>query len=826
VNGDYCAWPPEPAPDVEVVARPDEQGAAWVAGSAGVGRYLLLRDAEHRVIELIRERHHARRLCELYEERHGAHLPLDTLVAFLTTLDDTGVLAGDRRGAVAQFGSDLYHRWSLFNPDRLFERIVRRVPWIWTKGFFWLSLAAMLLAGLLAAADGAELVSHVGTAVREHALWIVLAGVFVGVTHEFAHGLTCKAFGGRATEIGGLLIYYCLPALYCNVSGLHLIPERGRRLWVIAAGLYWQLLVGAGALLLWLAIDPHTWLGVVLLIVFCGAVLDAGFNGNPLIKLDGYYFLSQWLRIPNLMDRSHEWWRSHLRRWLLGSNEPAAPATARERRWLATFGLLSALYGLALRILIVWYLSVYLSDRYFTEGLLLSAAFVIFFSRTALGRLAAAVRRRVTSMETPMATMSLRSSLQRVRVPGAFALAAVCALAAPWTRSVGSYGTLLAVPEREHIVRAPEAATLVELHVQPGSYVEAGSRLARLGSLDLDRQVVSAREALARACAEEAGLMGELRVENERLARSDLRLAERAAELRDITMEAQQIERARRTPRPVLVPDDHPAYPPAFAVLRARAERQRAEVTEAEARMTRTQKLFNEGLVSRQEVEAAVVRVSTARSELLAAGETFEAASVDHARRHRAVEAEWATTLSERDGFRLSGHRLTSELQASRRLIETLENHLDLLLQAQARLALMTTVRGTVFGEDVRQRVGHAFAKGDEVLRVADTSELLVRIQVPEREIGSLRLGQPVRLKARAFPGQIFRGQVRRIGGSAEADASGQPTYRIELTIENPDGQLMPGMTAFARIDVARWSVGRVLMYTVGSLLRPELWML
>jgi Cu(I)/Ag(I) efflux system membrane fusion protein len=122
--------------------------------------------------------------------------------------------------------------------------------------------------------------------------------------------------------------------------------------------------------------------------------------------------------------------------------------------------------------------------------------------------------------------------------------------------------------------------------------------------------------------------------------------------------------------------------------------------------------------------------------------------------------------------------------------------------------------------------VGHAFAKGDEVLRVADTSELLVRIQVPEREIGSLRLGQPVRLKARAFPGQIFRGQVRRIGGSAEADASGQPTYRIELTIENPDGQLMPGMTAFARIDVARWSVGRVLMYTVGSLLRPELWML
>ena len=39
-----------------------------------------------------------------------------------------------------------------------------------------------------------------------------------------------------------------------------------------------------------------------------GSVLDVFFNTNPLIKLDGYYFLSQALRMPNLMDRSRGYW--------------------------------------------------------------------------------------------------------------------------------------------------------------------------------------------------------------------------------------------------------------------------------------------------------------------------------------------------------------------------------------------------------------------------------------------------------------------------------------------------------------------------------------
>ncbi len=223
--------------------------------------------------------------------------------------------------------------------------------------------------------------AHYGNYIlREHYVAVIVAGLLVGVTHEFAHGLTCKAFGGRATEVGVLLIYYFLPALYCNVSGIHLIPQRGRRLWVIAAGVYWQLLVGTLSLLAWFLLAPYTLLADLAFIFFCGSVLDVIFNGNPLIKLDGYYFLSQWLRMPNLMDRARDWRRGLLRRIVFGvPNVAASRFSRREQAILAVFGSLSFIYTLGLRCFIVIFIGSYLTDWFHLPGLLLTATLALLY---------------------------------------------------------------------------------------------------------------------------------------------------------------------------------------------------------------------------------------------------------------------------------------------------------------------------------------------------------------------------------------------------------------------------------------------------------------
>ena len=319
---DYCAYPPRIAADVEIAEQRDGDRPAFIISSASVGRYLLLRTAEYRALRLLDENLTPAAVCDEFMRRHGGTLRITTLTKFLSRLDEIGILAGERveghHAPERQLNSQFYTRFKLFNPDPLFTRIVGVFRWVWTTQFFVGTLLLMLTATLLALMNGAEIAHYGGYILREHFVAVLVAGLLVGVTHEFAHGLTCKAFGGRATEVGVLMIYYFLPALYCNVSGIHLIPQRGRRLWVIAAGVYWQLLVGTLALLAWLALAPYTLPADLAFTFFCGSVLDVVFNGNPLIKLDGYYFLSQWLRLPNLMDRAREWWRGSLRRFVFG----------------------------------------------------------------------------------------------------------------------------------------------------------------------------------------------------------------------------------------------------------------------------------------------------------------------------------------------------------------------------------------------------------------------------------------------------------------------------------------------------------------------------
>jgi multidrug efflux pump subunit AcrA (membrane-fusion protein) len=150
----------------------------------------------------------------------------------------------------------------------------------------------------------------------------------------------------------------------------------------------------------------------------------------------------------------------------------------------------------------------------------------------------------------------------------------------------------------------------------------------------------------------------------------------------------------------------------------------------------------------------------------------------------------------------------------------------DLLRHRQAQCVLVTPRAGTVFGEELPRMVGQYFPKGAEVCRVAQTYQLLVRIQVPESEIGDVRVGDPVRLKVRAFSDRRFRGVVSKLGSEGEPDRNQRMTYRVELTMQNPDGLLRPGMTAFARIDFDRQMIGRILLHKLKQALRPELWML
>src|SRR5262249_26882915 len=272
-----------------------------------------------------------------------------------------------------------------------------------------------------------------------------------------------------------------------------------------------------------------------------------------------YYFLSQWLRLPNLMDRSRGYWRGVLNRILfVRPIFDAARYGRRERMIYLVFGLLSFVYNVAFALLILIFVGGWLIDRFYLLGLLLAAGIGLIFMRRPISqtinmfvvpasagrailrsiRLKPGLQTKEDKMADDNQTTSQtseqsagkgsRSPFWRRRlVPLSIALLVITVLLAPWSASVGNYGALVAIPAREAIIRAPESATLIFLNAQPGAQLAAGASIGRMGNYDLEDQISQAQSDLTRANADYDRLLGELRARSENAARAEFQLRQR-----------------------------------------------------------------------------------------------------------------------------------------------------------------------------------------------------------------------------------------------------------------------------------------------------------
>jgi putative peptide zinc metalloprotease protein len=120
---------------------------------------------------------------------------------------------------------------------------------------------------------------------------------------------------------------------------------------VTFAGGFFELFLWALAVFVWRLTLPGTLLNYLAFVVLTVCGVQSLFNFNPLLKLDGYYLLSDWLEIPNLRQRAWKQVASHVR-WLLWG----APRPIRQERgrMLLGFGLVSWLYSLVFLALMLW----------------------------------------------------------------------------------------------------------------------------------------------------------------------------------------------------------------------------------------------------------------------------------------------------------------------------------------------------------------------------------------------------------------------------------------------------------------------------------------
>ncbi len=92
-----------------------------------------------------------------------------------------------------------------------------------------------------------------------------------------------------------------------------------------------------------------------------------------------------------------------------------------------------------------------------------------------------------------------------------------------------------------------------------------------------------------------------------------------------------------------------------------------------------------------------------------------------------------------------------------------------------------------------RVEVGQYLTAGTQIVTLTDLSAVYANFTVTEKDSGTLKVGQTVRIMVDAYPGRKFEGRLTTIEPQISADTR---NIRVQATIENPEGILKPGMFA------------------------------
>jgi putative peptide zinc metalloprotease protein len=349
----------------------------------------------------------------------------------------------------------------------------------------------------------------------------------IGFVHESSHGLTCKHYGGEVHSMG-LMFLYLTPAFYVDVTESWISASRLQRMATIIAGIWVEMMLCGVAVLVWSNTQPGEWVhDFCYKLMLLTGIAVVVVNLNPLIKLDGYYFFSEWVRVPDLKERSTGfvigWVQRHVFRLPVD-----VPVVSRRRVPLfVLYALASGAYSYLLLWLFVRF-SYNVFFHWFAELALLPAAllaFLIFRSRLRGMRDFALGFYR---------TKAGAFRLTPLRV--ALGVALLALLFIPMMRD-REHAYFVIEPRETHQVHAGVPGKVVAVYVKEGDPVRSGQVMARLQSLheasareEAAAQVVSAQAHMFTAELRHSGL-GEALTAQQAAQRSSATAHEEGAQL-------------------------------------------------------------------------------------------------------------------------------------------------------------------------------------------------------------------------------------------------------------------------------------------------------
>jgi putative peptide zinc metalloprotease protein len=672
-----------------------------------------------------------------------------------------------------------------FNPDQFLGRLDGVLNFCFSGGFAIVVCTAFFIALAILFSNWRTVLLSAETLLSISSIPLILLVISSVMTiHECAHGLALKHFGGKVEEMG-FLVLYLIPAFYCNVSDAWMLKKR-ERIWVTLAGSYIQVFIWSLAVIGWRLLAEETLASRVFLIIIAVSGLQTLLNFIPLIRLDGYYLLSDYIEVPNLRPRAFSYLKSRISESLTGIKAPEVPSPARrERRIYWIYGVASFIFTATVIWLTLRRLGGWMIQQYQTWGVVLLAILFLTAIPAARKENWAASGKFLGRVATRFGKAPLFWILLCLIVFIGFI---------PWELKIT--GDFVILPTNQVSVSPQVEGTLKAILVDQGSRVHVGDVLAEMENLDL---TTSYEETKGELAAQRASLeLLKAGTRPEEISRAKLQIETKITELNS----SQRIEEQRK-------------------VLADTVAKKESELQNAALNYQRSQRLVEEGLIARNEVDRDRTAFEVQQGELAEAKGQLKVLEEQTDRTRQIKTKELAQARSELN-ILMAGSRKES-IDALDAQVKKLEEKANILSQQLQQLKIQSPIEGVVSTPYLRNRVGDYLEKGNMFCSIVSEGVVIIEMPVPEKEIADVAPGFPITMRVRGFPSRPYEAKVKELAPVA-LDLQGVKKIVVQGELANSDGNLKAGMTGVGKILCGKKPIAELATRRMVRWLRTEFW--
>ena len=288
-----------------------------------------------------------------------------------------------RKETQAYLKGILFAKIPLWDPDTFLDKSQSLVRLFFSKAA-WLIFPGLVFAAVyfLITYNGQLSEQSQGALSSSNIAYLYLTFVLVKIAHEFGHGYACKILAKGEQSRGevhtmGVMLMLFNPIPFVDAGSSWAFQSKWKRIFVSGAGIYVELMIATVAAWVWTQSpegDPvHVIAYNVMLVTSVTTLL---FNGNPLLRYDAYYMLTDLLEIPNLSQRSKEYFNYLVKRYVWGIKTLSNPAHDRRETYsLFSYAVASYIY----RIFLFAGITFFIAEHFIIFGIICGLIYILTF---------------------------------------------------------------------------------------------------------------------------------------------------------------------------------------------------------------------------------------------------------------------------------------------------------------------------------------------------------------------------------------------------------------------------------------------------------------